>query len=262
MEKIIFLDTETTSADPKTADMIQLGYIICDMDFNEIKRENLFFKNNNEKISFWAMAVHHITPEILEENLRNDERIDEEKKKQVILDFEWAYLVAHNYKFDKNVLKKNWIETEEDKWIDSYIVAYDILCDEDFRYNLQFLRYALDCKFNEVINPHDALSDVIVLKEVFKKLYFYFQNKNKINPLYSFLEITKKWIILRKWDFWKYKWMEVKKSFETDPQYFNWLYNSKISSWDTEDAVFNTLKYYLNIEKKEEEEIIIEDILI
>jgi hypothetical protein len=34
------------------------------------------------------MAVHHITPEILEENLRNDERIDEEKKKQVILDFE------------------------------------------------------------------------------------------------------------------------------------------------------------------------------
>jgi len=48
-DKIIFLDTETTDTSPEPW-MIQLGYIICDLKFNEIKRENLFFSLENDKV--------------------------------------------------------------------------------------------------------------------------------------------------------------------------------------------------------------------
>lgn len=255
--KLIILDTETTDAGD-TPWMIQLWYIVCDLYFREIKRENLFFKTD-KVIDFEAMAIHHITPEILLQELAKDPRTDEEKKALALKDFENAYLVAHNSPFDKNVLDCNGIVTNPDNWIDTYNIAYATFDDHE-KHSLQYLRYALDCTFHEEINPHDALSDVIVLKEVFtivsavfsinfmKEDIQMFCEWNGISPQKVFDEMekfTQRWIILRKWVFGKYKWMSFEESFNVDPWYFDWMYNSKINSGDTSDAVFNTLKFYL-----------------
>ena len=75
-EKIIFLDTETTDTSNEPW-MIQLWYIVCDLQFNEIKRENMFF-STNKTIEFESMAIHHITPAILEQKLWEDKRSDDE----------------------------------------------------------------------------------------------------------------------------------------------------------------------------------------
>ena len=164
-DKIIFLDTETTDTSPEPW-MIQLGYIICDLKFNEIKRENFFFSLENDKvIDIWAMAVHHITNKILDQKLTWDNRENSIKKEIAENDFNNAYLIAHNSPFDKNVLTCNWIITQDDQWIDSYNIAYSIFTDDDMRYSLQYLRYYLGCEFDEIIDAHDAMSDVIVLKK-------------------------------------------------------------------------------------------------
>jgi len=248
--KIIILDTETTDAEAKPW-MIQLWYIVCDLSFNEIKRENLFFKAKKE-ITYWSMAIHHITYEILWKKILEDWRDEEVKKDIARNDFKDAYLIAHNSPFDKNVLDCNGVETDVDAWIDTYNISYSVYQDEDFKHNLQFLRYALKCTFSEEIDPHDALSDVIVLLEVFKKIFeeyvkdAWIEFIDRHSDIFDeMVEQTKGWIILRTWAFGKYEWQSFADTFKTDASYFTWMYNSKMTSWDTEDAVFNTISHYL-----------------
>lgn len=236
--RIIILDTETTNitAEPW---LLQLGYIVCDTNFNELKRENLYFEINWE-IDFWSMAIHHITPKILSEKLLLDTRTNLEKKKIVENDLIGSYIVAHNSPFDKNVLDCNWINTDSSKWIDSYNIAYGFYTDENMKHSLQYLRYFLWCEFEETIDAHDAMSDVIVLKKVFEKIYLAYWK-----TLEELVEQTKLWIILRTWAFGKYKWRTFIDTFKADSGYFRWMYNSKLEDWTNTDAVFNTLKYYL-----------------
>lgn len=253
MNKIIFLDTETTDtlAEPW---MIQLGYIVCDLKFNEIKRENMFF-STDKVIDFWAMAIHHITPKILQEKLLEDKRTNDEKKVIASTDFEWAYLVAHNSPFDKNVLDCNWIVTSPDQWIDSYNIAYNIFTEDDMKHSLQYLRYFLKIEFSEEINPHDALSDVIVLKEVFRVIFSNYPDTRIQHDcvtitytelLDDMVTRTKEWIILRVWGFGKYKWSYISKTFEKDRWYFERLKSAKELDRTDNDAMYNTLCYYLN----------------
>ncbi len=54
------------------------------------------------------MAVHHITPKILEENIRKQEKDLLEIKKIIQEDFSNAhYIVAHNCQFDRKVMESN-----------------------------------------------------------------------------------------------------------------------------------------------------------
>ncbi len=254
-EKIIFLDTETTDT-LKEPWMIQLGYIVCDLMFNEIKRENMYFATDKD-IDFWSMSIHHITPEILREKLSRDIRTDKGKKLIVSTDFEWAYLVAHNSSFDKKVLDCNWIVTQQDQWIDSYNIAYWIFTNDDMKYSLQYLRYFLWTKFTEEINPHDAISDVVVLKEVFKEMFYIFKYEadeawyevENFEHFDNMVKQTQWWIILRTWGFWKYKWKSFADTFEINPWYFNWMKSAKEQDWNTDDATYNTIIYYLNKNK-------------
>ena len=247
-DTIIILDTETTDASEKPW-MIQLWYIVCDLNFKEIKRENMFFKNK-VPIDFSAMAIHHITQKQLDEIVEHKDYSLEKQLDTIASDFKNAYLVAHNSPFDKNVLDCFWIETDIDAWIDSYNIAYWTYIEHDLKHNLQYLRYALDCKFDEIINPHDALSDVIVLKEVFKRIFADFCEEESAcdphkNILDRMVKQTIKWIILRTWTFWKYKDGTFAETFRQDRWYFEWMYNSKVKDGATQDAVFNTLKFYL-----------------
>ena len=54
------------------------------------------------------MAVHHITPKILEEKVKSQELDLLSIRQQIQKDFsEASYLVAHNAQFDKKVLEAN-----------------------------------------------------------------------------------------------------------------------------------------------------------
>lgn len=250
--KIIILDTETTDVTPEPW-MIQLGYIVCDLQFNELKRENLFFDTEKD-IDLSAMAVHHITRKILATKLAEDKRTDEEKKTLAIEDFKDAYLVAHNSPFDKNVLDCNGIVTEGDSWIDTYGIAYELFQEDGMKHSLQYLRYFMELEFDEVIDAHDALSDVIVLKSVFHSLFWTFLDKAMkawadLEPeeaLDAMIEETKKWIILRKWMFGKYNWRTFEDTAKIDIQYLRWMFNQKKQDGKTNDALFNTLSFYIN----------------
>ena len=251
-DKIIILDTETTDVTPEPW-MIQLGYIVCDLQFNELRRENLFFDTEKD-IDLGAMAIHHITRKILATKLAEDKRTDEEKKQLAIKDFENAYLVAHNSPFDKNVLDCNGIVTEDDQWIDSYNIAYSRYTNDDMKHSLQYLRYFMELEFSEVIDAHDALSDVIVLKWVFERLFWEYSEEAMVawyEPwndwlLDDMIEETKKWIILRKWMFGKYNWRTFEDIAKIDMQYIRWMYNQKKQDGKTNDALFNTLSFYIN----------------
>ena len=66
-QKFLFFDTETT--DVQSKDIIQLAFLTSDgKEFNE------YFKPEQD-ISFGAMAVHHITPEFLEDKPMFKERM-------------------------------------------------------------------------------------------------------------------------------------------------------------------------------------------
>ena len=75
------------------------------------------------------------------------------------------------------------------------------------KYNLQFLRYFLELNFSEEINPHDAMSDVIVLKEVFISLLYIFKSKEELEhdeTLQYFEQLSNSPMLLRKMFFGKY----------------------------------------------------------
>ena len=135
--KIVFLNTQTEKTSIKESWVINIWYIICDLSLNEIKRENLFLKINEK----------------------------EEKNKNLILkDFENAYIVSHNFWFDRNTLKNNdikiWNNTE---WIDNKIIAYNLYKISD----LKTLKINLDYHVGQYDDEDVPLYNVMLLKSVF-----------------------------------------------------------------------------------------------
>lgn len=168
-QDIVFLDTETTgTVDPG---LIQLSFIRVTMTDEMITppKPQIFNKyyRTDKKISLEAMSVCHITPKILQEKGID---LDDPERRNIEQMLQDCYLVAHNAKFDCMVLDNNGIKTNPDAWIDTYPVAYE-LYQEATQHKLQYLRYYLGLDFAEEINPHDAMSDVLVLEQVFYKMY-------------------------------------------------------------------------------------------
>lgn len=254
--KIIFFDTETTGLWDKPK-ILQLSYIVCDgSSYKEIERKNFFFYQN--EITIDSMAVHHITPKILEEKIKSQELDLLSIRQQIQKDFsEASYLVAHNAQFDKKVLETNDLYFWPDEaFIDSYKVAYTILDQdiiphswEQMKYNLQFLRYFLELNFSEEINPHDAMSDVIVLKEVFISLLYIFKSKEELEydeTLQYFEQLSNSPILLRKMFFGKYIWEKFSTVAQQDIWYLQWLKKTKETEWETQTDLYYTVCYYLN----------------
>lgn len=116
-------------------------------------------------------------------------------------------------------------------------------------HNLQYLRYRLGLEFAEEINPHDALSDVIVLE----KLFYHFWDKigegleQKTGKPSEREQITEEMIqisgrpsLLHKCIFGKYVgtlWREVPR------EYLEWIVYK--SSFDDADVLY-TARHYLS----------------
>ena len=238
-QKFLFFDTETT--DVQSKDIIQLAFLTSDgKEFNE------YFKPEQD-ISFGAMAVHHITPEFLEDKPMFKERMVQDTTsmtlfseitlKEYLNNLGKEYIwVAHNVEFDMEVLKKKGIEIP--KYICTLKVARNMLEDENKRdlesYSLQYLRYYLGLykkeKDTEIL-PHDAMGDVIVLKNLFD----YLQHNSVLTPE-NMMTISKEPQYIRTLTFGKYAGYNLEDVVKTDREYLEWL---RENAQDKKDLLYN-----------------------
>ncbi len=234
----LYFDTETTDAQIK--DIIQLAFV-TDSDV----KLNLYFKPQ-QKISFSAMAVHHITPEFLEDKKTFEETplpledLDPEFIGETLIDYlkflsEKYIWVAHNVEFDLEVLNRRDIKISQ--YICTLKLARNFLCEGEHdleSYSLQFLRYYLGLykKENSDHNTaHDALSDVYFLRD----LFHYIQENSKLTTENMML-ITKEPQYMRQMSFGKYAGKTLEDIARIDKEYLKWVEDTMS---DKPDLVWN-----------------------
>jgi DNA polymerase III epsilon subunit-like protein len=235
----LYFDTETT--DTQAKDLIQLAFITDDPKIYS----NIFVKPKQE-ISFGAMAVHNITPEMLknkqyfENTPLPENNLDPEFKGDTLIDYlkflANKYIwVAHNVEFDLEVLNKKGIEIPKN--ICTLKVSRNALTEgnRDLEsYRLQYLRYYLGLYKNENqehITAHDALSDVYFLRD----LFHYLQENTKLSTE-QMLIITKQPQIIREIRFGKYAGKTLEEIARLDREYLIWVIENMT---DKKDLVWN-----------------------
>lgn len=199
--KIIILDTETTGAGESDR-ICQLSYLVCD-EKGEILELHNDLCTPPLPISFEAMAIHHITPEML---VGTPSCVETTAFTRLVeLNTPDNLMVIQNAEFDLGMLAKEGMSLNM-KLIDTFRVLrawYPI----DTPHGLQYKRYqwglykqeqSLIDKLGIVINAHDALGDVIVLKHLYEKLRSEYTDADMI-------ELCSKPIILEYVPFGKHK---------------------------------------------------------
>ncbi len=246
---IIFLDTETTGNTSEDR-LCQLGYIVT-KDGTEMARHNELY-NPGKKIPPEASAVTHITNKMVADKPLFKESAPYASIKDTLED-EHAIIVAHNAKFDITMLSHESI-TPKDFICTLKLARYLDKENKIPRYNLQYLRYYLEI---EIEAPaHDAFGDVLVLKELFPRLYSALTKEMGIideNEGYNeqvikkMIEISKLPSLVHSFGFGKHIGKTVSEVALSDPGYLEWLLNQKLQSEhkDAEEDWIYTLEYYL-----------------
>lgn len=199
--KVVILDTETTGANSEDR-ICQLSYIVLDRDL-EIESFYDDLCKPPLSIKFHAMAIHHITPQMVElkppiEQTKAFEKLQELNKEENVL-------VIQNASFDLDMLQKEGFENKM-QLVDTFRVLRKHYGDEGSN-SLQFKRYQwglykkeqeIEKKLGKQVQAHDALGDVVVLKLLLDKLIH-------SHTLESMIKLCQKPILLEKVPFGKYK---------------------------------------------------------
>lgn len=221
----LYFDTETT--DTQVKDLIQLAFV-TDSDV----KLNMYFKPTQD-ISFTAMAVHHITPEFLEDKPKFEdaliptENLDPDFVGESLTDYlkflaEKYIWVAHNVEFDIEVLNRKGIRI--DQYICTLKLARNMFYEGDHdleSYALQYLRYYLGLYKNEDTEhntAHDALSDVYFLRD----LFHYMQQHGTLSTE-NMLLISKEPQFMRQMTFGKYAGKTLEDIAKIDRGYLEWI---------------------------------------
>jgi len=228
MAKYIILDTETTGT-AENDRVIQLGYMV--LGAKEIEVHNEFY-SCDVPISFGAMEVHGITPDLIEGKPIAQE--GESYKRLLELNTPDNYMIIHNAPFDLKMLEKEGFDTQM-KVIDTLRVAKHILPDEE-AHRLQYFRYKMELykeeeqeakKLGIVVKAHDAIGDVLVLKLFLSKL------KEEIkkqfpdeNPVEKMVDLTNTPILIKTFRFGKHKDKTLEEVARDDAGYLRWMLKS------------------------------------
>ncbi len=224
----IFLDTETTGA-AKNDRLCQLAY---KTEKGEIV--NQLFKPPLP-ITIDAMCVHHITEEMVENKPAFKDSPHHQKLVDLLND-DTNILVAHNAKFDVDMLVKEGIHP---KRIICTLKIARHMDPKGFipRYSLQYLRYFLGIEIKAT--AHDALGDILVLEKLFERLFV--KMSEKIGPgavENKMMDISSKPVLLSRMYFGKHKG----EFFKDIPQdYLKWLSGTD----DLDEDMRFTVGHYL-----------------
>ncbi len=238
MEKLIFIDTETTGTGPE-AKIIQVAYKTSDgVEVNK-------FYNPEIPIEIEAMAVHHITEKMVKDKplfRESTEYLDLKKR------FEAGEIfVAHNAKFDIEMLRREGLKVGS--FIDTLKVARYLDTQAKIpSYAMQYLRYFL--KIEVEANAHDAWGDILVLEKLFYRLIKKIMEKENINKekaLEKMMSISQKPSLIRSIHFGKYKGEKLEEIAKKDPAYLRWLLSEKEKEEEKDEDWIYSLKHYLHL---------------
>jgi DNA polymerase III epsilon subunit-like protein len=236
MQKLIFLDTETTGNEVSKDRLCQ----ICYKFDGTIK--TAYFKPP-VPISVKAMSVTHITNKMVADK---EPFVNSKMFKELKTLLKDGILVAHNAKFDIAILLAEGLSVS--KFICTLRVARHF--DQENKipeYNLQFLRYFLDLEVEG--KAHDAESDVCVLFALFERLLAKVMEKipDEKKAIEKMIEISAKPVVFRKFNFGKYKDQPVEDIAKKDRGYLEWLLKTKLADGtDDEDWIY-TLQHHLGL---------------
>jgi len=236
--KFVILDTETTGTREEDR-IIQLSFLVTNEN-NEIEEIHDTLCKALVPISYEAMAVHHITPEKVENKLplimtSSWQRLNELNSSENVL-------VIHNAKFDIEMLFKEDFENNM-QIIDTFRCIKHLW--PEGKHSLQVNRYSLGLykkeqeiieKYNIKVNAHDALGDVIVLKLLLDYLL-------QTHTYEELIQLTKEPILYEKFYFGKYKYEKIADVIEKDPDYIEYLLNNSEKELDFD--LRYSINYYL-----------------
>lgn len=224
-KRYIILDTETTGTGEEDR-VIQLGFMV--LGEKNIEVQNEFF-SSSVPISFGAMEVHGITPDMLEGKPQCKD--SSSYKRLLELNTNENYLIIHNAPFDITMLEREGFKTQM-RVIDTLRVAKHLLPDEE-AHRLQYFRYKMNLYKDEqkeadalgiVIKAHDAIGDVLVLKLFLSKLKDMVLAKfPTANPVEKMVDLTLTPILIKSFNFGKYKGKTLEEVASSDAPYLRWM---------------------------------------
>ena len=145
-------------------------------------------------------------------------------------------IVAHNARYDVEMLNRERIHPPKAvctlklaRYLDSTGVIP--------KYNLQDLRYYLGLEIDA--KPHDALGDILVLEDVFKRIYAKFATNGLNNPNRKMTKISNNPILIPRIPFGKHKGMLFS---EVPTDYLQWL-----STTELDKDMAYTVRYHLEM---------------
>lgn len=228
MAKYIILDTETTGAGENDR-IIQLGYMVLGNGDIEVQNE---FCSTEIPISFGAMEVHHITPDMIADKPACSETTA--YKRLLELNTEDNYIIIHNAPFDIGMLEKEGFSLNM-KLIDTLRCAKHVYDDEE-AHRLQYFRYKMGLykeeeaeakKLGIEVKAHDAIGDVLTLKLFLSELKKSVQEKFiGENPVEKMVSLTKEPIFIKTFRFGKYKGRDLADVALEDAGYLRWMLKS------------------------------------
>jgi exodeoxyribonuclease X len=239
ISNLIFLDTETTGTGPEDR--------LCQIAFRMGDEEEEYLFRPPVPIQVEAMAVSHITNKMVAD--KEPFLGSEVHKKLKDVFSQDVILVAHNARFDIEMLKKEGLEVS--RFIDTLKVAHHL--DEECaiaKYSLQYLRYFLELEVEDV-TPHNALGDVRVLEKLFKHLFekMIVDSKKESQVIEEMLRVSSLPLLMKKFPFGKYVGLDVADVAKNDPGYLRWLLDKKIEERERGGAVdenwIHTFEHYL-----------------
>ena len=248
---LIFIDTETTGIGAEDR-LCQLAFIA--KENGEITETYNELFNPGMKIPPDASAVTHITNKMVE-GKPAFKSSDEYSRLKELLEKDSSVFVAHNAKFDIGMLAKENITVPYH--ICTLRVARHLDPDGKIpKYNLQFLRYFLEMEIDAP--AHDALGDVMVLAELFPRLYKSVAKEMEMNleldqddngcdrrVIDRMIEISAKPLMINSFMFGKHVGKKISDVAKTDRGYLEWLLEQKKKSEDDEEDWIYTLEYFL-----------------
>lgn len=235
MDKLIFLDTETTGNDLLQDRLVQVAYSHRGKSVSEFFKPLL-------PISIKAQSISHITNKMIE----GKQKFSESQMRKDLEDLlKENIVVAHNAQFDLSMLAHENLKAA--KFICTLKVARSIDEAEEIpEYNLQFLRYFFELDIKA--DAHSAQGDILVLEAVFKKLYdrMIKSLKDHETVINKMIEISSSPFLFRSFNYGKHKGKKVEDVAKFDKPYMEWLLAQKTQNNQGEEDWIYTLKYYLS----------------
>lgn len=237
MDKLIFLDTETTGNDFLIDRLFEIAY-----KFNGETHAEYF--KPPVPISVKSSSITHVTNEMVSDKPLFESSQMKKNLEKILPD---NILVAHSASFDIGVLEKEGLEVPQ--YICTLKVARYLDSESEIpEYGLQYLRYYHSLNVEDA-RAHDARSDIKVLEALFNFLYEKMKasGKSEDEIIYEMIRISREPVLFKVFGFGKHRGKKLEEVVAYDRKYLEWMLDQKLQSNEIQEDWIFTLKYYLQI---------------